>query len=127
MKEVRGMSLFLGTMSQHIPGKKELSEHAPLLKLLPKKEAYIPLFGGKVTDLEVLVEEGQEVKIGTKLAQTTSGFYVPIYSSVSGTTKNDFTGFKSDHKTRSGKNEYKNGGVKISAETVSGSIHVEKN
>ena len=49
------------------------------------------------------------------------------YSSVSGTTKNDFTGFKSDHKTRSGKNEYKNGGVKISAETVSGSIHVEKN
>lgn len=81
------MSLFLGTMSQHIPGKKELSEHAPLLKLLPKKEAYIPLFGGKVTDLEVLVEEGQEVKIGTKLAQTTSGFYVPIYSSVSGTYK----------------------------------------
>lgn len=49
------------------------------------------------------------------------------YSSVSGTTKNDFTGFTSNHKTRSGKNEYKNGGVKISAETVSGSIHVEKN
>ena len=81
------VSLFLGTMSQHIPGKKELSEHAALLKLLPKKEAYIPLFGGKVTDLEVLVKEGQEVKIGTKLAQTTSGFYVPIFSSVSGTYK----------------------------------------
>lgn len=49
------------------------------------------------------------------------------YSSVSGTTKNDFTGFKSDRKTKSGTNEYKNGGVKISAETISGSIHVEKN
>ncbi len=49
------------------------------------------------------------------------------YSSVSGTTRNEFTGFKSDSKTKSGKNEYKNGGVKISAETISGSIHVEKN
>lgn len=49
------------------------------------------------------------------------------YSSVSGTTHNEFTGFKSSGKNRSGKDEYKNGDVKISAGTISGSIHVEKN
>ncbi len=48
------------------------------------------------------------------------------YSTVSGTTHNEFTGFKSTSKNRSGKDEYKSGDVKISAGTISGSIHVEK-
>ncbi|MBP3853391.1 MAG: RnfABCDGE type electron transport complex subunit C [Erysipelotrichaceae bacterium] len=81
------MSLFLGTMHQHIPGRKSLTEHSPLKHLLPEKEVYIPLIAGNNTDLEVLVQEGDRVKIGTKLAQTRSGFEVPIYSSVSGTYK----------------------------------------
>jgi len=54
-----------------------------------------------------------------------SGFTLD-YSSVSGTTHNAFTGFKSSSKNRSGKDEYKNGNVKISAETISGSIHIDK-
>ena len=48
------------------------------------------------------------------------------YSSVSGSTENKFTGFRSDRKSRSGKDIYKNGDIKISAGTISGSIHVEK-
>ena len=32
------MSLFLGPMRQHIPGKKELTEKSELLHLMPKKE-----------------------------------------------------------------------------------------
>lgn len=54
-----------------------------------------------------------------------SGFTLD-YSSVSGTTENKFTGFRSDHKSRSGKDKYKDGDVKIAVETISGSIHIEK-
>ena len=32
------MSLFLGPMRHHIPGKKELTESVPLMELQPKKE-----------------------------------------------------------------------------------------
>ena len=49
------------------------------------------------------------------------------YTSVSGSTENEFTGFHSDRKSRSGKDTYKNGGVKISSETISGSIRIKKN
>ncbi|MDO4467031.1 MAG: RnfABCDGE type electron transport complex subunit C [Bacillota bacterium] len=81
------MSLFLGAMRQHIPGRKELTEHVEVKHLLPAKEVFIPLIHGANTSFEVLVEEGEEVKVGTKLAQTTAGLFVPIYSSVSGTYK----------------------------------------
>ena len=52
---------------------------------MPKKEVYIPLVAGRTLDFDILVEEGDTVSVGTKLAETKSGFYVPIYSSVSGT------------------------------------------
>lgn len=81
------MSLFLGPMKHHIPGKKSLTESVPVMELMPKKEVFIPLVAGANTDLEILVAEGDEVKVGTKLAQTKAGFYVPIYSSVSGVYK----------------------------------------
>ena len=81
------MSLFLGPMRQHIRGKKELTEKSELLHLMPKKEVYIPLVAGRTLDFDILVEEGDTVSVGTKLAETKSGFYVPIYSSVSGTYK----------------------------------------
>ena len=54
-----------------------------------------------------------------------SGFTLD-YSSVSGTTHNEFTGFKSDRKTKSGNDVYKNGNVKITVGTVSGGINVKK-
>lgn len=54
---------------------------------MPSKEVYIPLVAGRTLDFDVLVEEGSIVEVGTKLAETKSGFYVPIYSSVSGTYK----------------------------------------
>ena len=81
------MSLFLGPMRFHIPGRKELTEEKEVVNLLPNKEVYIPLVAGANTDFKVLVEQGDEVKVGTKLAETASRFYVPIYSSVSGIYK----------------------------------------
>lgn len=81
------MSLFLGPMRHHIPGRKEYTEHSELLHLMPKKEVYIPLVAGRTLDFDILVAEGDHVDVGTKLAETKNGFYVPIYSSVSGTYK----------------------------------------
>ncbi|MGI6512520.1 MAG: RnfABCDGE type electron transport complex subunit C [Catenisphaera adipataccumulans] len=84
------MSLFLGSMSHHIPGRKELTDSKAVVRLLPKKEAYIPLVAGRAAgqnSFNILVEEGEAVQVGTKLAETKSGMYVPIYSSVSGTYK----------------------------------------
>ena len=52
------MSLFLGPMRQHIPGKKELTEKSELLHLMPKKEVYIPLVAGRTLDFDILVQEG---------------------------------------------------------------------
>lgn len=81
------MSLFLGSMKHHIPGRKGYTEESALLRLQPKKEVFIPLVAGNNTDFDIFVNEGDHVNIGTKLACTKSGFYVPIFSSVSGTYK----------------------------------------
>ena len=81
------MSLFLGPMRHHIPGKKELTDDKPVLILKPGKEVYLPLIAGNNTNFNILVKEGENVKVGTKLAETTSGFYIPIYSSASGIYK----------------------------------------
>lgn len=72
------MSLFLGSMRQHIPGRKELTEKSQVLSLMPKENVYIPLIHGRSTadDFEVFVSEGDEVKVGTKLAQTLSLIHI---------------------------------------------------
>ncbi len=77
------MSLFRGSMRTHINGHKELSEHADIITLVPEKVA-IPLYFGAETDPQIFVQAGDEVKVGTKIAEFSSRFVVPIYSSVSG-------------------------------------------
>ena len=58
------MSLFLGPMRHHIPGKKELTESVPLMELQPKKEVYIPLVAGANTDLRSLFRKVMPSKLG---------------------------------------------------------------
>lgn len=82
------MSLLLGPLQKHIPGRKSLTDHSDVKDLMPKEKVYIPLFAGPVTTYTLCVEEGSHVDIGTKLADTKAAFEVPLYSSVSGT----FTG-----------------------------------
>ena len=79
------MSLFKGPMRQHIQGHKELTEHVEAQELKAGEKVYIPLFCGASTNLEVLVQEGDSVCIGTKIAECKERFFVPIYASVSGT------------------------------------------
>ena len=80
------MSLFRGAMRVHLDGHKDLTEHKDVISINPSKVA-IPLFAGAQTNPEILVQVGDEVKVGTKLAQFNGNFIIPIYSSVSGTVE----------------------------------------
>ena len=81
------MSLFKGPMRQHIQGHKELTEHVDILEIKAGNCVYIPMLSGASTNLEMLVQEGDKVLVGTKLAVCNERNVVPIYSSVSGTMK----------------------------------------
>lgn len=78
------MSLLLGPMRQHIPGFKELSDHKDAIEVKPGKQVFIPLFANHSQNFELLVKEGDQVSVGTKLAVCNERMVVPIYSSVSG-------------------------------------------
>lgn len=78
------MSLLLGPMCKHIPGKKSLTDHSDAVRVMPEKEAFIPLITGANASYEVQVQEGDHVNAGTLLALPKSGLYVPIYAPVSG-------------------------------------------
>ena len=77
------MSLFKGPMRNHLNGHKELTEHKEAVVYNPKT-VYIPLFAGFDPNPKILVNVGDEVKVGTKLAVFEARFVVPVFSSVSG-------------------------------------------
>ena len=72
---------------RHINGHKELTAHKEVLDWKNEKdvcsEVYFPLVAPNGRDIESLVKENDEVKVGTMIAKR-NDFYVPIYSSVSG-------------------------------------------
>lgn len=80
------MSFLLGQMRHHVNGQKELTAHNDIIKIGAPSEIYIPLVISNVA-CEVLVKEGDSVKVGTKIAARNDHFYVPVYSSVSGVVK----------------------------------------
>lgn len=71
----------------HLPGHKHLTDQEKPRVLTDFDEVYIPLLNMNDTNFDVLVEVGDKVKVGQKLAQSKGRFYVPIYSSVSGEVK----------------------------------------
>ena len=86
-EEVDGMSLLTGPMRKHLDGHKELTSHTELVKVEAGSLVYIPLINGNSTAVEVLVKEGDRVKVGTIIAKRNDHFTVPYFSSVSGTVK----------------------------------------
>ncbi len=78
------MSFLLGPMRKHIPGHKALTDSNAIVRLNTPEKVYIPLVAFGKDAVDVLVQPGDEVKIGTKLAARNDHFYVPIFSSVSG-------------------------------------------
>ena len=72
---------------KHIKGYKELTSHKDILDLTNDKdvcrEVYFPVIASNGKEMEILVKEGDTVKVGTVLAKR-NDFYVPLYCSVSG-------------------------------------------
>ena len=80
------MNFLIGSMKHHINGHKELTSYKDVVPFFNSSKLYIPLFHANAK-IEVLVEEGAFIKVGTLLAQRNDHFYVPFYSSCSGTFK----------------------------------------
>lgn len=80
------MILFRSVGRRHLDGYKELSKHNEIIHLVSEKgsKVYFPTTAPNNTPIKVLVSVGDKVKVGQKIAERTD-FYVPIYSSVSGT------------------------------------------
>lgn len=83
-KEGELMSLFKGPMREHLNGQKELTEHKETVVLKPSV-VYIPVTAGYDPNPNILVNVGDKVKVGTKIAAFEARFVVPVFASVSGT------------------------------------------
>lgn len=81
------MAFITGPMRKHVNGHKELTSHTEVLKVEAGSKVLIPLINMGSTAVEVLVKEGDQVKVGTKVAIRNDHFKVPLFSSVSGTVK----------------------------------------
>ncbi len=80
------MSFIIGPMRTHVHGHKELTNGVEVSKMPVPESVLIPLINGN-TVADILVQEGDKVKVGTKIAVCNGNFEVPIFSSVSGIVK----------------------------------------
>lgn len=69
------------------PGYKELTNGKPIVKANDPKIVYIPLQQHIGAPCEPLVELGEYVKLGQKIAETKAFISAPVHSSLSGTVK----------------------------------------
>ena len=84
------MSLFGSKGRRHLDGHKELTKHQEIISIVSgessPKEVYFPTMSPNGKPITFTVNPGDSVKVGTRIGVRTD-FYVPIYSSVSGTVK----------------------------------------
>lgn len=78
------MSLFTGPMHRHLDGHKDLTLTAEVNRSIDPDVIYIPLVNGNAP-CAPCVKVGDDVKVGTKVAERNDHFYLPLFSSVSGT------------------------------------------
>ena len=79
--------IFSGRGRVHLEGHKSLTDSEKPIVLNDFEYVYLPLMNMNCTDFEILVQPGDEVKVGQLLAYRKDHFYVPIYASVSGTVE----------------------------------------
>lgn len=77
------MSLLNGPMHHHLDGHKDLTMHKPVLKSIDPDTVWVPLVNGNAP-CKPCVKVGDEVKVGTKIAERNDHFYLPLFSPVSG-------------------------------------------
>ena len=81
------MGILSSRGKKHLDGHKNLTHHDTFIDLSDKvAKVYLPVVSPNGKDIEILVKEGDEVKVGTRIG-TRTDFYVPIYSPVSGVVK----------------------------------------
>lgn len=81
------MGIFSSRGRKHLNGHKDLTHSNDYIDLSSSvKNVYFPVITPNRKDIEILVKEGDEVKVGTRIG-TRTDFYVPIYSPVSGVVK----------------------------------------
>lgn len=84
------MSLFGSKGRRHLDGHKDLTKHQEIISLVhgenAPKEVYFPTMSPNGKPITFTVKVGDAVKVGSRIG-TRTDFYVPIYSSVSGTVK----------------------------------------
>ena len=78
------MSLLTGPMNHHLNGHKDLTKHKEVLKTIDPDVIWVPLVNGNA-QCTPCVNVGDEVKVGTKIAERNDHFYLPLFSPVSGT------------------------------------------
>jgi len=78
------MSLLTGPMRHHLDGHKDLTLTKPVLKTIDPDVVWIPLTNGNAP-CKAVVNIGDEVKVGTKIAERNDRFFLPLFSPVSGT------------------------------------------
>lgn len=81
------MGILFSRGGHHIDGHKDLTHGKPVLTLNDPQaigKIYIPIVSANGKDLELEVKEGDYVKKGTRIG-VSQGFYVPVFSPVSGT------------------------------------------
>ena len=81
------MGLLTGVGHKHINGHKELTKDQNVEQIFTGdvvKDIYIPIVNNNAKEHTLLVNVGDEVKVGTKLAIQEGFLYVPVYSPVSG-------------------------------------------
>ncbi len=78
------MSLLKGPMHTHLNGHKDLTMHKDVLTTIDPDVVWIPLVNGNAP-CAPCVQVGDEVKVGTKVAERNDHFYLPLFSPVSGT------------------------------------------
>ena len=76
------MSFLQGPMHTHLNGHKDLTMTKDVLSTIDPDVVWIPLVNGAA---KPVVQIGDEVKVGTKIAERNDHFYLPLFSPVSGT------------------------------------------
>ncbi len=87
------MGIFSSRGKRHLDGHKDLTHHDDFIDIRGSvKNIYIPIVLPNRKEIELMVKEGDSVKVGTRIG-TRNDFYVPIYSPISGVVKGTVSRF----------------------------------
>jgi len=76
--------IFSGRGRLHLNGRKELTDKVEPIEIKDLEYVYIPMLNMANTNADILVKEGDHVKVGQVVGKVEKPFEVPLFASVSG-------------------------------------------